>query len=237
MWIFHNLLYKAVALFVACLLWASAQGIRSVEESLDVPIQLVEIPDEVVVVDQSATEINLRIVGSRAAVRRAERQIVRFPMSARGLKPGEARLAVELERLTLPRGARVTARSPSSVTLQIDALARKRVPVRADLVGEVPPGYRMVGVEVEPEEIVLEGAQQELRKIREVLTDRIELGTLSGPMDAEVRLVLGSAHVWRVDDESPVRVRVRVEPLQGPQLPPGATGTGTMYEQQQGHPG
>ncbi len=216
MWLFRNPLYKLLALLVAVLLWASAQGIRSVEQSLDVPIVLEDIPPEVVVVGLSVAEVNLRIVGSRAAVRRAERQLTRYPLSLRGLKPGEARLAVESERLSPPRGARVTARSPSLVTLRLDHRVEKRVRVRADLVGEPPAGYRLTGVEVEPKEVVLEGARTALRKLREVLTERIELGTLRGPAEEEVRLALGSAHIWRADGEGPIQVRIRIEPLAPP---------------------
>jgi YbbR domain-containing protein len=221
--IFRNWFYKIVALLVAAVLWAAAQGIRSVEQGLDIPISLEEIPDEVVVVGQSASEINIRIVGSRAAVRRAERLLVRYPLSLRGVKAGEARLAVELERLTLPRGARVTARSPSAVTVRLERRAQKRVRVRADLVGEAPEGFRLLGVDVEPAEVLLEGAQGTLRKIREVLTDRIELGTLSGPTEEEVRLALGTAYVWRADDGEPILVRIRMEAL-----PPSEDGSGAV---------
>jgi hypothetical protein len=215
MWLFRNPLYKLLALLVAVLLWASVQGIRSVEQSLDVPIALEDIPSDVVVVDLSVSEINLRIVGSRAAVRRAERQLTRYPLSLRGLKPGEARLAVEAERLSPPRGARVTARSPSLVTLRLDHRVEKRVRIRPDLVGGPPEGYRLLGVDVIPEEVLLEGARTALRNLREVLTERIELGTLRGSGEEEVRLALGSAHVWRADGEGPIRVRFRMEPLDG----------------------
>jgi YbbR domain-containing protein len=216
MWLFRNPLYKLIALLVAVVLWASVQGIRSVEQSLDVPISLEDTPPDVVVVDLSATDINVRIVGSRAAVRRAERQLTRYPLSLRGLKPGEARLAVEADLLSPPRGARVTARSPSLVTVRLDHRVKKRVHVRADLVGEPPGGFRLVGVDVVPQEVVLEGARTALRNLREVLTERIELGTLRGPTEEEVRLALGSAHIWRADGEGLIRVQIRVEPLASP---------------------
>jgi hypothetical protein len=215
MWLLRNPFYKGAALVVAVVLWASVQGIRSDEQSLDVPIALEEIPPEVVVVDQSASEINLQIVGSRAAVRRAGRQLTRYPLSLRGLKPGEARLAVKKEGFTVPRGATIAAHAPSSVTLRLDHRIRKRVRIRPDLAGEAPDGYELVSVDVLPSEILLEGARGALRGIREVLTERIELETLEGLSEKEVRLALGP-HVWRADDEPAVRVRVRLEPLASP---------------------
>lgn len=210
--IFSNLRLKIAALCIAAVLWGAVQGIRSVEQSLDVPIAFEGIPADVVLVDQSAREVNLRIAGSRSAVRRAERQLTRYPISALGVKEGEARFAIEVDRLELPRGARVAARSPSSVTIHLEPRARKRVRVRPDLVGEVPVGHRLVSVEVRPEEVVLEGAQGELRRVREVLTERIELGTLVGPTEQEVRLAPASEHVWRADDGGPIRVHLELRP-------------------------
>ena len=221
---FQNLTYKILALLFAVLLWGAAQGIESVEQSLDLPIALENVPDDVVVVDQSSSEVNVRIVGSRAAVSRALRVVTRYPISLTGVRPGEARVGVELDRLSdlLPRGARPTARSPSSVTVRLEPRARKRVRIKANLVGEVPEGYRLIGVEVEPEEIVLEGSKRALRSIQEASTDPIELGSLSGTVDREVDLSVRSPHIWRADEGGPIRVRVKLERLVSPEESPGA---------------
>ncbi len=221
---FRNLTYKALALLFAVLLWGAAQGIESVEQSLDVPIALENIPDDVVVVDQSSYEVNVRIVGSRAAVSRAQRVVTHYPISLAGVRPGEARVGVELDRLSdlFPRGARPTARSPSSVTVRLEPRARKRVRIKANLVGELPEGYRLIGVEVEPDEIVLEGAKQALRSVQEVSTDPIELGSLKGTVDRKVDLSLRSPHIWRADEGGSIRVRVKLERLVSPEESPGA---------------
>ena len=78
------------------------------------------------VVEQSPREINLRVVGSRAALRRAERQLVRYPISLEGVKPGEARFPVEISHLPTPRGAEIASRSPSMIVLRIEERGRKR---------------------------------------------------------------------------------------------------------------
>ena len=65
--LFHNLLYKTMALLVAAVLWAAVQGAESVEESIDLPIVLEAVPDSLVVVDQSAIEVNVRRCAAHAA--------------------------------------------------------------------------------------------------------------------------------------------------------------------------
>ncbi len=216
--IFDNLIYKIAALLVATVLWATAQGFRSVEQGLDLPIVLQDVPPELVAVDQSAHEVNLRIVGSRAALRQAEKNLLRYPLSLADIKPGEARFSVTTDRLSLPRGARISARSPSTITVQIERVLIKRVKVRPDLAGALPEGLHVEAVSVEPVEVVLEGARSSMRRIREVMTERIDLTRLRETTTLETSVILGYPHVWRQEgDNGPVRVHIDVvaDPQEG----------------------
>ena len=222
--IFNNALYKIVALFLAVLLWMGAQGFRSIEQSLDIPIAHENTPADVVVIAQSAREVNLRLNGSRAALRRAAKQLVRYPIDLSGVRPGEARFAIEVERLQIPRGATVSARSPSTVTLTLDSRTSKRVPVRVDWSGEPREGYRVLGVSVEPEAVNLEGARFAMRRIRDVLTDRIDVSGMEENAVIETRLSLESSDIWRVEPLDPIRVEVLIE---GPPADAEAEGSQT----------
>ena len=134
-------------------------------------------------------------------------------MSLEGSKPGEARLSVNKEQISLPRGARIAARSPSTLVYTLETVVTKNVPVRADLAGDLPRGYKLVRVSVDPKEIAIVGAKSSVRNIREVVTDRIELARLRETSALESSVALGYPHVWRKDpDAGPIRVNVEIEP-------------------------
>jgi YbbR domain-containing protein len=210
--IFDNLLYKVVSVLIAIVLWAAAQGVTDVEQSLDVPVAVEKVPENLVVVEESAHEINLRLVGSRAALRQASKLLQHYTVSLEGAKQGEARLSVNREQISLPRGARIAARSPSTLVYTLETVVTKSVPVRADLSGDLPQGYRLVRVTVEPKEISIVGAKSSVRNVREVVTDRIDLGRLRQSTVLESSVALGYPHVWRKDPESgPIRVNVEIE--------------------------
>jgi YbbR domain-containing protein len=211
----RNLGYKLIAVAFAVVLWLAAQGFRSVESSFDLPIALTDAPEALVVVNQSASEVNVRVVGSRAALRRFERELRTYPVSLRDASERDLDLVIpiDFERLKLPRGARVAARSPSSVAVELERVVRKRVPVRADVQGALGPDLELRAVRVEPPEIVVEGARSSVERIREVWTDRVELGRFTASETRDVPLVFSQSHVWRADQEGdPVRVSVVVEP-------------------------
>ena len=215
MGIFNNLLYKLTALLVACSLWLAAQGFSSVKESLDLPIVIENLPPNLVVLGQSADEINVTIEGSRAAVRSARKSLLRYPISLDGAKSGERSVPVTKDRIEtlLPRGASILARAPSTVVLEIEPVIGKRVRVRVDWGGEPPPGYRVTGVTVEPKELKLEGARRTVLRLREVVTERVDVSRLRATTVQEVPLLLDVAYVWRAGEEKgmPVRVEVHVE--------------------------
>ena len=222
MWIFDNLLYNVVALLIACVLWAAAQGVTDTEQSFDIPVQVENVPANLVVVEESAHEINLRVVGSRAALRQVAKNLQHYPVSLEGAKAGEARLPVVREQITMPRGARIAARSPSTLMYTLETVTAKTVPVRADLVGELPAGLRIAKVSVEPKEIALAGARSALRNVREVLTDRVDLAALRETTTLESPIALGYPHVWRKDpDGAPIRIRVEIEPAAAVVTPGG----------------
>ena len=209
--LFNNLSLKLASLLVAYVLWAAAQGFQSVELSLDLPITFTETPESVVVVAQSVTEVNLSLRGSRAALRSVEEELKAFAISLVGLEPGTREFVIDAQSLPLPRGAEVVARSPSRVEIRLDSVIRKHVRVRADLVGEVPEGYRLEGVDVVPRQIMLEGARGILRRMREVPTRSIDLSELKETTQQQVPLVLDSGRVWRADERGePVQVEVRI---------------------------
>jgi hypothetical protein len=222
--IFSHLGYKLAALALALILWAAAQGLRSVEETIDVPVALESVPEDVIVVGQSAREINLRLVGSRAALRRAARELDYYAISLAGATAPDFHHAVTTEGFSIPRGARILFRSPSSVRVKLEQIVSKTVPVRADLVGTPPEGYTIAGVNIEPAQVTLRGAPSELRRVQYVTTDRVDVSRLRATLEQEVRLVLTGDQIWRDDDGERVRVQVEVN------APPDGDEAGTPQD-------
>jgi YbbR domain-containing protein len=210
--LFNNLGLKLSSLLVAGVLWAAAQGFQSVELSLDLPIAFSDTPETVVVVGQSVSEVNLRLKGSRAALRSVAEEFSIFPISLVGLEPGTREFVIDTESLPLPRGAEVVARSPSKVELRIEPVIRKRVVIRADIVGALPDGYRIQGIELTPDEVVLEGARGSLRRLREISTRTVDVSGLTETTSQQVPLVLEAGQVWRVGARGePVEVKILIQ--------------------------
>jgi YbbR domain-containing protein len=198
---------------IAMVLWGMAHGTSSIERGVDVPIVFDGISDDLVLVDQSTRAVNIRVLGSRAALRDVGPSKIEYRVDVSGAQRGEAVYEIDPGRIEeqLPTGARIVSRSPASLQVKFARRGRKSVRVRADLVGEPAEGYNVAWVEVDPAYVWLTGDRREVVSMREAITETLEIRGLREPIEREVRLALPD-HVW-MEESRPVNVRVQVEAL------------------------
>jgi YbbR domain-containing protein len=215
-WLYTNLSYKLIAVGVAFLLWGVAHTSSSIQRGFDVPMVLRGIPDDLVIVDQSADEVNVRIQGTRAALRNISPGDLEYPIEVSGAKPGVLSVEVDPTPIELPRGAEIVSRSPSRVELTLARRGSKAVRIRADVSGEPASEFRVGEIEVTPPRVRITGAQPEVLRLNEVLTETIDVTGASEDVVKDVSIALSGSHVW-LEQAEPVQVRVRIEPLPEPE--------------------
>lgn len=216
---FANLRFKLLAIVIAVFLWVVARGSSNVERGFDIPVALDGLAEELVVVDQGADVVNVRLSGTRVALRKFDPEKLEYTVDVSGAKPGRADYEVDLSRFELPRGARIVSRSPGRIELAFERRAAKPVKVRADLEGRPAPGYRVRGVEIEPPRVRITGARSEVLRLSEVVTETIDVTGATAPIEKEVRVSPGAGHL-RAEDPGIVMVRVAVEAEPLPPAPP-----------------
>lgn len=200
-----------LALIIAVILWGLAHGASSIERAYDVPIELEAMSEELVVTDQTPKHINVRIMGSQAAMRNIDASKLRYPIDVSGSKPGDADFEVDVSNVELPRGARIVSRSPSRIFIHFEPRGRKAVGIRVDTLGTLPEGYILERVEVLPSHVWLTGARGQVLRLREVVTEPIDLTGLNENEEREVSLLLGAGTV-RMEKEEAVRVVLHIAP-------------------------
>jgi YbbR domain-containing protein len=213
--LFANLSLKFLAVAIALFLWMVARGSSNVERGFDIPVTLHGLPEELVVVDQGADAVNVRVLGSLVALRNVQPGTFEYAVDVSGAKPGRADYEVDLSRFDFPRGSRVVSRSPAQIPLTFERRATRPVRVRADIEGRPALGYQRGRVQIEPPRVRITGARSEVLRLSEVVTEMIDITGATETIEREVRVSPGAGHVW-ADDPRTVQVRVAVEPEPAP---------------------
>jgi YbbR domain-containing protein len=210
----RNFRMGLLALVISTILWGIAHGSSSVESGLDIAISFHDLPDDLVITGQSTDQVNIRVRGSRAALRNLSPAKLEYVVDVAGAKPGLAAYEVDVSRFDLPRGANVVSRSPATLEVEFERRGRRAVRIRADIEGDPAPGFVMGEVVVDPPRVWLSGARSEVMRLTEVVTETIEMAGAQSSIDREVRLSLGGGHVW-MEETRPVRVKIPIEPVEG----------------------
>jgi YbbR domain-containing protein len=191
-----------------------AHGTSSIERGVDIPVVFSGISDNLVITDQTADVVNIRVLGSRAALRNIGPSEQEYRIDVSGAKPGLLVHEVEASLIEVPGGARITSRSPAVIEVQFERRGRKAVRVRGDLEGVPAEGFEIAAVEVDPPRVWLTGARSDVLRLSEVVTETIDVSGLAASVEREVKLSLGSDHVW-MEEKGPVTVRLQLEAIAG----------------------
>lgn len=208
-----NLRYALLAVAISVVLWGIARGGSIHEAEYDIPVVFANLPDTLVITDQTAKKINVRLRGSRAAFRGVPD--MQYVENVGGAVQGRARYEIEGKRLGLPRGVRVVGLSPAQIDVVFERLGRKNVRIRADVEGQPPAGFRLGEVQVEPARVWLAGARSRVMRLSEVPTETIDVSQLRESVERSVNLSIGTDHVW-VEQEQTFTVKIAIEPVPGP---------------------
>ncbi len=202
-----------LALAISIFVWGVAQGSTDIRSSFDIPVEIHGVEESLVVTDQSADEVNVGVMGSRAALNNLDSSRLTYEIDVSKVKPGVAEFEVELASIELPRRARFVSHSPSRIQIRLERRSRKEVSVVADIEGEPAEGFALAEVRVVPDRVWLAGAKSHVMRVAEVQTEPIDVSNLSESQERQARLILGGGTVWAEEDK-PVTVLIVVESSQ-----------------------
>ena len=211
-----NLRYAVLAVVISLILWSIAHGSSSVERGYDIPLAFKDLPDTLVITDRSDEDINIRVLGSRVALRNLSPSRMEYVVDVSGAKVGRTLHEVDVSRLDMPRGVRIVSRSPAQIDVRFEARGRRMVRIRPDLEGEPAEGFELASVELDPPRVWLTGARSRVTRLSEVVTETLDVSGLEASVEREVKLSLGSEHVW-MEEDKPVTVRIGIEPVEPPE--------------------
>lgn len=182
--------YKLGAFFIVFLLWLDlTAGERQSQEVLTrlvIDVQdsawvLQDAPREVATTFQGRNRDLLALIGNDPEVRIGIREVT-GPVMRVNLDPDQ----VVYDR---DQGVRATLVVPTSIELQFEQLAERRVPVIPDLVTVPAMGFTVMRpLLVEPDSVTIRGGASQVETIRQVSTRRVSLEELQHAVMRDVPL-------------------------------------------------
>ncbi len=179
---------KLLSFLVAILLWAFVVGGEKSEMQLTAPIEFQGIPRGLELGADSPESVNVQLRGLRAQLVRLRSEALRAQVPLAGARPGEAWIRVLPEHVQVPAGVQVVRLAPSRFRVVLETVESATVRVVPRLTGSPPIGFVLKGVRVSPPEVQVRGPESEVRRLRQVETESIDLSGLRGLLRRPVQL-------------------------------------------------
>jgi YbbR domain-containing protein len=186
----HNIALKTLSLAIAFSIWFFVNfGERDTEGTLKVPLELRNIPAHLMIASPTVDFTDLRVSGPRALLGRIDRNRLAISLDLGGVRPGAAVFRLDTDSLNLPRGVKVLRITPAQVTLELERVAHKSVPVHLSLTGKPPPGLQVVDTKVAPETVQVSGPVSDVEDVQAANTDALDIrSATAGTIERELAL-------------------------------------------------
>ncbi|MDA2934939.1 CdaR family protein [Acidobacteria bacterium AH-259-D05] len=219
--IFNNLELKAVSLLLAVFLWLQIGGQQTVQRTLSLPVEFVNIPSQMEISSDYEKEVEV-VVRSRNTTNFDER-VLAIVIDLKGVQPGvERSFPLSAQNIqNKPYDVDVLDFSPARIRLRLENTLRKIIEVTPKLIGQPAEGFEVTDVGAPP--VMINGSQTRVENVSEAQTEPIYIEGLSSSLvqqvsvdidDRGLRIEPASISVVVTIEEKRKEVRMRRIPVQ-----------------------
>ena len=185
---FNDTSLRILAVLLALGLWIFVNaGERGAVDELTVPVSYRTLPRGMVIMNHPPDFVKIEVEGPRTILSLLEPEQLTLKLDLAGVAPGRSEFKIYPAMFNTKRGATVTRISPDLVTLDIDRMVSREVPVRLALREKVAPGFAVSGIELTPPAVSVTGPSRFVSQLSDVSTDPFDVKGLTtdteGPVD------------------------------------------------------
>ncbi len=186
---------RMVSLGLAIVLWYFVGGEDIVNKNVMVPVEVINLPRDLVISNQFKKEIEVSVSGPRSLVLDMGKGSITRQIDLEKATPGTMVLENSNDVIAVPRGVKVLRIQPKSVILSLDKLIQKQFPVNPVTNGELAADYILKNIRMEPDSISITGPQTVLEKFEVLRTRVIDIQGLKKSTEIQVPLELDPVFV------------------------------------------
>lgn len=193
--IFKNFGLKIASIILAIILWIFASSRGQSEIYIDLPLEFGNLPSGLEMVESSNKIISLHIKGPERTIKNIEASDIRAYIDLGKAKRGESIYYITKDNIQLSYPVTILNISPSSIKVITEETTTETFKVVPVLTGKLEKGYKIHNIAVVPEKVEIEGRKSEVRKIRKLQTESLDITDARETFTQELKLDLKGNNV------------------------------------------
>ncbi len=178
----------AVVLAIGLWIFVNA-GERGSVEPLTVPISYRSLPPGMVIVNRPPTFVKIEVTGARTVLSLLNPERLTLKIDLRNIATGQSEFKIYPAMFNVERNTTVTSISPDQLSLDVDRLVTRDVPVHLAVQGKVEPGYTITSVDITPPTVTIAGPSRFVTPLTSVSTEPFDLKGLTSDTSRSVDIV------------------------------------------------
>lgn len=204
---------KIISIGIAVMLWAIILGSRPIEDEKEIALQI-NTPPGLVVASDAPKFVIFRLSGPKALVRAIQdRRDPPIKIDLSKENPGKHIKRISADSLRIPLGVKNLGAIPNEVTISLERMRTKRVPLELNLQGALPSGFALTQKVLDPDYVRIQGSESEIERIQSLRTMPIDLNEVRGEYQSEIPVQLEDYSTVQLQGENP-KIKLVVESLQ-----------------------
>ena len=192
-WKWHkNWILKLLSFCLALFLWYFVVGEDKVDRTIFIPLEIVNLPQELVISNQFKRELEVTVNGPRGLINSISGHDVTRAVDLTDAVPGTVVVRNDLDSISFPRAIRVLRIQPTNVILLLDRLIKKNLRIEIVTTGKPPRGYEISSIEPDPPFLPITGPQEILGDLTLLTTDPVSVEGLKSSTVKQVGLIMES---------------------------------------------
>lgn len=169
------------------------------EISLGVPVELHNLPMEMDVLQQPVERVDVRFSGPRRIVSRLSQMGITVPLDLSGAAEGETTFELFTSDIKVPERITVTRVSPSNISVVLERIEHRSVPVILQTDGIPREGYVLGEPELSPSVVEIKGPGSSISSVNHVMTSPVAIHGATKTIKGETSLNLSSSRIHLVN--------------------------------------
>ena len=157
---------------------------------MNIPIEVLNLPKNLVIYNQYQKEISVTLRGPRGIIQELRNRPPSLSLDLSKATSDTVVLNTETLSFPLPSGISILRMQPASITLSIDKLLERQIPVTAVTEGDVAKGYILKEISLTPDKILVSGPESLVTLEQSLKTYMINLSGLDHSTTLPVHLDL-----------------------------------------------
>jgi YbbR domain-containing protein len=180
-----GLRFLALALAVGLWIFVNA-GERGSVEALDVPVNYTGLPAGMVIVNRPPTQVKIEVTGPRTLLSLLDPERLALKIDLHAVATGQSDFKIDPPMFNVGRNTTVTSISPDQLSIDIDRMETRDVPVHLAVEGRVEQGYTISSVDITPPTVTVVGPSRFVATLSFLRTEPFELRGLTADTSRRV---------------------------------------------------